>query len=105
MKKLFTRFGKLQRTAESNSEGIGLGLNIVRTIVEKSGGTINVQSEGVNRGSLFYFSIPIKAGTICEDPHSSSLLSEQGSKSELLILEEELKGPIVNNSKSTPSTL
>ena len=26
--KLFTRFGKLQRTAEMNSEGIGLGLTI-----------------------------------------------------------------------------
>ena len=26
---LFTRFGKLHRTAEMNSEGIGLGLTIV----------------------------------------------------------------------------
>ena len=28
--KLFTRFGKLQRTAEMNGEGIGLGLMIVK---------------------------------------------------------------------------
>ena len=28
--KLFTRFGKLQRTAEMNNEGIGLGLTIVK---------------------------------------------------------------------------
>ena len=34
--KLFTRFGKLQRTAEMNSEGIGLGLTIVKQIVESS---------------------------------------------------------------------
>jgi len=27
--KLFNKFGKLQRTAEMNSEGIGLGLTIV----------------------------------------------------------------------------
>ena len=27
---LFTRYGKLQRTAKINSEGIGLGLNIVK---------------------------------------------------------------------------
>ena len=28
--KLFTRFGKLQRTAMMNSEGLGLGLNMVK---------------------------------------------------------------------------
>ena len=27
---IFTRFGKLQRTAEMNSEGLGLGLTIVK---------------------------------------------------------------------------
>lgn len=32
--KLFTRFGKLHRTAKMNSEGIGLGLKIVKAIVE-----------------------------------------------------------------------
>ena len=30
LNKLFTRFGKLQRTAEMNHEGIGLGLNIAK---------------------------------------------------------------------------
>ena len=39
-KKLFTRFGKLHRTSKMNSEGIGLGLTIVKNIVEKSGGQI-----------------------------------------------------------------
>ena len=31
---LFTRFGKLQRSADMNSEGIGLGLNIVKQILD-----------------------------------------------------------------------
>ena len=34
MSKLFTRFGKLHRTAKQNSEGIGLGLTIVESIVQ-----------------------------------------------------------------------
>ena len=34
--KLFSRFGKLHRTANLNHEGIGLGLTIVKQIVEQS---------------------------------------------------------------------
>mmetsp|Transcript_15798 Transcript_15798/g.21381 ORF Transcript_15798/g.21381 Transcript_15798/m.21381 type:complete len:83 (+) Transcript_15798:198-446(+) len=34
MPSLFRKFGKLQRTAEMNSQGIGLGLTIVKRIVE-----------------------------------------------------------------------
>ena len=36
--KLFKRFGKLSRTAEMNQEGIGLGLTIVKQVVEQSNG-------------------------------------------------------------------
>ena len=39
---LFTRFGKLHRTASMNSDGIGLGLTIVKQIVEMSGGKVQV---------------------------------------------------------------
>ena len=51
--KLFTRFGKLQRTAKINHEGIGLGLNIVKQIVELCEGLINVHSDGKGKGSVF----------------------------------------------------
>ena len=53
MDQLFTRFGKLQRTATINSEGLGLGLTIVKQIVESAGGEVTVFSEGVGKGSTF----------------------------------------------------
>lgn len=58
--KLFSKFGKLHRTADINSEGLGLGLTIVKQIVEASGGLINVESEGQGQGSLFIFSMLMK---------------------------------------------
>ena len=57
---LFNRFGKLHRTAEINSEGIGLGLTIVKQIIEKSGGTIGAWSKGIGHGSVFYFNMKMK---------------------------------------------
>ena len=58
--KLFNRFGKLHRTAEMNHEGIGLGLTIVKQIVEKCNGTIGVISEGLGHGSMFFFSMKMR---------------------------------------------
>ena len=57
--KLFTKFGKLQRTAEINSEGIGLGLTIVKQIVESSKGQVGIESAGHNQGTLFKFSMQL----------------------------------------------
>ena len=61
--KLFNRFGKLHRTAEMNSEGIGLGLTIVKQIIEKSGGMIGVWSKGIGHGSVFYFNMKMKTAS------------------------------------------
>jgi two-component system, sensor histidine kinase and response regulator len=50
--KLFTPFTRLHKI----QEGHGLGLSIVRHIVEKLGGEVGVESE-IGKGSLFYFTL------------------------------------------------
>lgn len=50
-------FGKLKRTAELNSEGIGMGLMICKNLVELNRGSINVISEGRDKGSAFMISM------------------------------------------------
>ena len=50
-------FGKLQRTADINNEGVGLGLTISKMLVEKLGGEISVYSAGIDQGSTFSFSM------------------------------------------------
>jgi PAS domain S-box-containing protein len=66
--KLFTEFYQVQSGLISKTPGTGLGLAISKRIVETHGGKIWVKSEGVNKGSSFYFSLPIKKGERCEEP-------------------------------------
>ena len=54
---LFSLFGKLRRTAEVNSEGIGMGLLICQNLVEMNHGKISVDSEGEDQGSRFTFTM------------------------------------------------
>ena len=62
--KLFKMFGKLKRTAQINSDGIGMGLMICQNLVKMNDGTIEVHSEGENRGSVFAFSMKMKSAFI-----------------------------------------
>jgi PAS domain S-box-containing protein len=55
-KKIFGLFDKLNPT----SEGTGIGLALIKRIIEVHGGRIWVESEGLGTGSTFCFTIPAK---------------------------------------------
>ncbi|MEP7212761.1 MAG: ATP-binding protein [Acidobacteriota bacterium] len=56
---MFERFSQDASTA-AGSGGLGLGLAIVRNLVEMHRGTVGVTSEGENRGSEFIVRLPLK---------------------------------------------
>ena len=57
MPHLFERFYRVDKSRNRHTGGSGLGLTIVKRLIEAHGGTISVQSE-VGKGSRFSFTVP-----------------------------------------------
>ncbi|MCL4386993.1 ATP-binding protein [Patescibacteria group bacterium] len=60
--KLFQKFGIVGRNdflTKQNVQGTGLGLYISKSIVELQGGKMWVESPGENKGSTFFFTLPL----------------------------------------------
>jgi len=60
--RLFDRFFRTRDVREEAIQGVGIGLTIVKTIVDAHGGTILVESEP-GRGSTFTVRLPTRAGS------------------------------------------
>jgi signal transduction histidine kinase len=54
----FDLFAQAERTSDRASGGLGLGLALVRSLVELHGGTVMCESAGPGRGSRFTVSLP-----------------------------------------------
>jgi PAS domain S-box-containing protein len=58
---VFERFRQADSSAIRQDTGLGLGLSIVRHLVELHGGTVRAESEGAGRGATFTVSLPYAA--------------------------------------------
>jgi len=58
---IFERFYRADKSrSRQEGGGSGIGLTIAQSLVRAHGGRIWVESEGEDKGSVFYFSLPIK---------------------------------------------
>jgi len=62
---VFEMFSQLESALERAKGGLGIGLALVRGIVELHGGSIRAESEGLQQGSTFIVSLPLAADAVC----------------------------------------
>ncbi|CAN5244011.1 hypothetical protein BH11PLA2_BH11PLA2_10110 [soil metagenome] len=58
---VFLLFTQIDRTLNRSENGLGIGLALVKGIVELHDGTVRVTSPGLNRGSTFTVTLPVAA--------------------------------------------
>jgi signal transduction histidine kinase/DNA-binding response OmpR family regulator len=60
---IFERFRQADSSTTRTHSGVGLGLAIVRELVELHGGTVDAESAGLNQGASFIVSLPAATGS------------------------------------------
>jgi CheY-like chemotaxis protein len=61
LSKVFDMFAQVDRTLERSQGGLGIGLHLVKRLVEMHGGSVTAHSDGEGRGSEFIVILPTVA--------------------------------------------
>ncbi len=61
LNEIFEMFTQVDRSLETSQSGLGIGLTVVRRLVEMHGGTVEAKSAGLDRGSEFIVQLPAVA--------------------------------------------
>ena len=79
--KVFEMFIQVDRTLEKTTGGLGIGLSLVKGLVEMHGGTIEARSDGEGRGSEFVMRLPVsRAAPEIESPKTGEVICSSSSR-------------------------
>jgi CheY-like chemotaxis protein len=66
--RIFEMLTQIDRTMERGYTGLGIGLTLVKSLVEMHGGRVEVESDGPGRGSTFRVRLPARVRRPAEEP-------------------------------------
>jgi two-component sensor histidine kinase len=110
---VFDSFWQVERTLDLSQGGLGIGLALVRKLVEMHGGSVSASSPGLGRGSEFVVRLPLaatsrgqyagaKAGDRSTESPSRRISSARESGDRIACLvRSEVRSPVVGLSVST----
>jgi CheY-like chemotaxis protein/two-component sensor histidine kinase len=64
--RLFDMFTQVDTSLERSREGLGIGLTLVKTLVDMHGGSVEARSDGLGHGTEFVVRLPIVSGPVGE---------------------------------------
>jgi CheY-like chemotaxis protein len=75
--RIFEMFSQAIRSNELTDGGLGIGLSLVRGLVEQHGGEVEARSEGLGRGSEFIVRLPVSREAAPASPHKPGSRDDQ----------------------------
>jgi len=85
--KIFTPFYQVKQEGQA-MQGLGIGLALVKKLVELHGGTINAKSEGKNKGAIFTVSLPIRQSIVSDKNMKNTEGAQLKEGMKILLIED-----------------
>jgi signal transduction histidine kinase/ActR/RegA family two-component response regulator len=67
LSRIFEMFTQVDGSKMRHQGGLGIGLTLVKQLVEMHGGSVEARSDGPDRGSEFVVRLPVRAGEVLAD--------------------------------------
>jgi two-component system CheB/CheR fusion protein len=88
--RLFEPFTQADESLDRSAGGLGLGLALVRTLVEMHGGEVEAKSPGLGRGAEFTITLPLVAGGGVQAETAPVTLRPRAGRRRVLVIEDNL---------------
>jgi len=86
--RVFDMFMQVDTSLERSVSGLGIGLTLVKQLVEMHGGTVEAHSEGLGHGSEFVVRLPILVGAPKPPPDPSGTESTPTTVRRILVVDD-----------------
>jgi CheY-like chemotaxis protein len=89
--RVFEMFTQLPHTGKKAHGGLGIGLSLVKRLVDMHGGAVGVRSAGLNQGSTFWIELPLAAApqVAAAAPGTRGVVQPKGR---VLVVEDNVDG-------------
>jgi PAS domain S-box-containing protein len=86
--RIFEMFTQVEHSASQTQGGLGIGLTLVRSLVEMHGGSVEAQSQGADKGSEFIVRLPLEDKPRTETERDNLRHSGQLSSKRVLVVDD-----------------
>ena len=88
LEKIFNMFNQIDRAPERAQGGLGIGLTLVRRLVEMHGGSVRASSEGPGKGSEFIVRLPALKGVPATETSQAPEAAAPAMRRRVLIVDD-----------------